>query len=63
MVDNDRSLVKAASNVQARWQPSFWDSLIVAAAQRCGATQLWSEHLSAGQRYGEVTVINPLQPS
>lgn len=61
VVDNDRALLVSAFDVQARWQLSFWDSLIVAAAQRSGAQTLWSEDLSAGQRYGGVTVVNPLE--
>lgn len=60
VVDNDRALLTAAFDVQARWQLSYWDSLIVAAAQRSGAATLWSEDLSDGQRYGEVLVRDPL---
>ena len=60
VVDNDRLLLTSAFEVQQRWRLSFWDSLIVAAAQRSGASVLWSEDLSAGQRMGDVTVVNPL---
>lgn len=61
VIDNDRILLTAAFDVQARWQLSFWDSLIVAAAQRAGARQLWTEDLHDGQRYDEVQAINPLR--
>lgn len=61
VIDNDRALLQLAFDVQARWHLSFWDSLIVAAAQRSGATELWSEDLSDGQAYGDVTVRNPLR--
>ncbi|GMV02226.1 MAG: hypothetical protein AMXMBFR52_18820 [Burkholderiales bacterium] len=61
VLDNDRLLLMAAIDVQMRWKLSFWDSLIVAAAQRSGAPLLWSEDLSDGQRYGDVQVVNPFR--
>lgn len=61
LVDNDRALLLSAFEVQARWQLSYWDSLIVAAAQRSGAKVLWSEDLSIGQRFDSTVLINPLQ--
>lgn len=60
VVDSDRTLLKAAFDAQQRWQLSFWDSMIVTAAQRSGARELWSEDLSHGLHYGEVQVLNPL---
>jgi len=60
VIDNDRLLLAAAFDVQTRWKLSYWDSLIVAAAQRSGAPLLWSEDLAEGQRYDELRVINPL---
>jgi predicted nucleic acid-binding protein len=60
VIDNDRALLAAAFEIQSRWRLSFWDSNIVAAAQRAGAAVLWSEDLSAGQRFGNVRVVNPL---
>ncbi len=61
VIDNDRLLLATSFEVQARWQLSYWDSLIVAAAQRAGAPYLWTEDLGAGQRYGQVQAINPLR--
>lgn len=60
VVDNDRALLNLGYELQVRWKLSFWDSLILAAAQRCGATTLWSEDLSTTQRYGDIRVVNPL---
>lgn len=48
VMDNDRLLLAAAFDVQAGYHLSFWDSLIVAAAQRSGAGQLWSEDMADG---------------
>ncbi|MFT3803939.1 MAG: PIN domain-containing protein [Burkholderiaceae bacterium] len=60
VIDNDRSLLSAAFDVQSRWQLGFWDSMIIAAAQRSGAPILWSEDLANGQQYDGVRVVNPL---
>jgi predicted nucleic acid-binding protein len=61
VIDNDRTLLRAAFDIQDRWQLGFWDSLIVAAAQRSGAPQLWTEDLSDGQRYDDVQAVNPFR--
>ncbi len=34
----------------------FWDALLVVAAQRAGASVLWSQDLQAGARFGGVIV-------
>lgn len=61
VIDNDRMLLTSAVEVQTRWQLSFWDSLIIAAAQRSRAPLLWSEDLADGQRVDDVQILNPLQ--
>ncbi len=38
---------------------SWWDALIVAAAQRVGCRTLLSEDFQAGQKFGDLTVVNP----
>jgi len=38
---------------------SFWDALILIAAQDQGAATLYSEDLNAGQRIGGVAIVNP----
>jgi predicted nucleic acid-binding protein len=42
-----------------RWQLSFWDGLILAAARTVGATTVWSEDLSDRQDYSGIRVVNP----
>lgn len=61
VVDNDRMLLAAAFDVQQRWQLSFRDSLVVAAAQRCRAPVLWSEDMSSQQSHGSTVVVDPLR--
>jgi predicted nucleic acid-binding protein len=52
--------ILAGSEMAERHRLSFWDGLILAAAHKEEATTLWSEDLSHGQKYGEITVRNPL---
>jgi predicted nucleic acid-binding protein len=49
-----------ALEIEARYKVSFWDALVLQAAESSGAAILYSEDLSVGQRYGSVRVINPL---
>jgi predicted nucleic acid-binding protein len=55
----EAELVLAGIALAQRYQLSYWDGAILAAAQRLGATVVDSEDLSHGQAYGSVLVINP----
>jgi predicted nucleic acid-binding protein len=57
----DQPLVEAAWAFEARYGLSYWDSLIVAAAQQLGCGMLLSENLQHGQTFGDMTIINPFQ--
>ena len=59
VVVNDGTSVLEAIRLEARYRISFWDALIVAAANASGVATLLSEDLGHGQRYGAVTVRNP----
>jgi len=52
--------VLEALEIETRYQISFWDALIVQAAESSGCSILYSEDLANGQRYGALTVVNPL---
>jgi predicted nucleic acid-binding protein len=60
VVPNSPESVLQALDIEERYQTSFWDALIIQAAENSGAAVLYSEDLSAGQRYGETQVVNPL---
>jgi predicted nucleic acid-binding protein len=60
VVGNSGDSILEALELEARYQLSFWDALVVHAAQVAGAEILYSEDLSDGQRYGTVRVKNPL---
>ncbi len=59
VVVNDEYSITAAIEFEERYQLSFWDALIVQAANRANTTILYSEDLNHGQRYGDLRVENP----
>jgi predicted nucleic acid-binding protein len=62
VVNTPDSIIEALT-IEARYQISFWDALIVQAAESSGAAILYSEDLSDGQTYGSVRVVNPFNES
>jgi predicted nucleic acid-binding protein len=60
IVNGGESILEAI-DLESRYQILFWDALVIQAAQLSGAEILYSEDLSDGQKYGSVTVINPLR--
>ena len=53
--------VLRATEIQCRFDVSFWDALILSAAQAAGASLLYSEDLQHGQNYDGVQVRNPFR--
>lgn len=62
VVWTDYPLLVAGIEASLEFGISYWDGAIVAAAERLGATTLYSEDLSHGRRYGSITVVNPFLP-
>src|SRR5256885_3821080 len=59
-VNTEETILKALE-MEERYQISFWDALILQAAQSAGVAILYTEDLSDGQRYGTVRVVNPFK--
>ena len=59
IVNRAESVIEALE-IEVRYKISFWDALIVHAAESSGAAVLYSEDLSSRQHYGPVEVVNPL---
>ena len=59
VVDLDVVLFYDALRIGQLYDISHWDAGIVAAAETAGCTTLYSEDLNAGQKYANVTVVNP----
>ena len=52
-------LMQSALRLKDRYQTSYWDAAILAAASTAGCKELLSEDLNPGQSYNAVRVINP----
>ncbi len=48
-----------ASEISEVWQVSFWDAMILAAAEQSGAEQLLTEDLNAGAKIAGIEIVNP----
>ena len=51
--------IQSAIDNELRYQISFWDALILAAAEAGGAEILYTEDLNHGQQYGGLIAHNP----
>ncbi|HEV7217380.1 MAG: PIN domain-containing protein [Terriglobales bacterium] len=60
VVTNSPESVLRALEIEVRYKISFWDALILQAAEQSGAAILYSEDLATSQKYGDVKVVNPL---
>jgi predicted nucleic acid-binding protein len=57
----DGTLMQRAWALEDRYQLSFWDALIVAAAERAQCSHLLTEDLQDGQDFNGVLVVNPFR--
>ncbi|MCY3664637.1 MAG: PIN domain-containing protein [Gemmatimonadetes bacterium] len=55
----DLAMLNRAWVLQDRFPLSWWDALIIAAAQTCECKVLLTEDLQGGQEFGAVQVVNP----
>ncbi len=59
IVVNDGTTILGALDLEQRFKVSFWDALILQAANTAKVATVYSEDLSHGQSYYGVEVINP----
>jgi predicted nucleic acid-binding protein len=57
----DAAVVDSAWRAQDLFRLSWWDALILAAAQQSGCRTLLSEDFQDGRSYDDVTVVNPFR--
>jgi predicted nucleic acid-binding protein len=55
----DAALVVSAIAASREWQVSYWDALILRAAEVAGCGRVLSEDLAGGRSYGSIVVTNP----
>ncbi|MBV9573003.1 MAG: PIN domain-containing protein [Acidobacteriales bacterium] len=58
VINSPESIVEALE-IELRYKISFWDALVLQAAEQAGAAILYSEDLAEGQNYGSLRVVNP----
>ena len=61
VVPTDIDTLILASKLRARYQFSFWDSLIVASAALSGCSVLYSEDMQHGRTVAGVRIENPFE--
>jgi predicted nucleic acid-binding protein len=59
VIETRAEMVLAASEIEERNRISFWDALIVAAANQAGAATIVTEDLNHGQRIEGILIQNP----
>jgi len=59
VLDIDFPLVRKAIDLHRADRTSYWDSLVIAAAQRARCRILYTEDLNAGQNFDGVIATNP----
>ncbi len=59
IVTTDTTLINTAIALSERYQISYWDGAIIAAAEALDAKTVYSEDMNHGQTYGSVRVENP----
>lgn len=59
--DNTLAVLQSALRLKERFQTSYWEAAILAAAQAANCRQLLSEDLNHDQDYDGVRVLNPFR--
>jgi len=59
LVQTDLALLQQAIDISILTRLSFWDALIVAAAEYANCTMLYSEDMNAGQTIRGIRIVNP----
>lgn len=59
VVNNDLELIEEAVDISTISRLSFWDSLIIAAAEKANCEFVFSEDMNPGQTYRGVLLVNP----
>jgi len=60
IIVNPPEAVLQALDLEELYKISFWDALVLYAAEHSGAAVLYSEDLAGGRKYGAIQVVNPL---
>jgi len=61
IADIDMKLVSRAIDAHQKYQTTYWDSLIIAAAEQANCLTLLSEDFNSSQSYHGVIALNPFK--
>ena len=61
VVTPDVKMLTRALEIKERYDIQFYDSMMLAAAERVGADEFLTEDLNDGQMYGSVKAVNPFK--
>ena len=59
IVNPDRTLPRRGLEIKNRYDIQFYDAMMLAAAERAGATEFYTEDLNDGQLYCDIKAVNP----
>ena len=60
-VADTKELIAEGVIGKEKWHVGFYDALMIAAANKMGCATVFTEDLNSGQKYGNVTAVNPFQ--
>ena len=61
IVNPDRDLPRRGLEIKNRYAIQFYDAMMLAAAERAGATEFYTEDLNDGQLYCDIKAVNPFK--
>ena len=57
----DHDIVVRGISIKNRYDIQFYDAMMLAAAERAGATEFYTEDLNDGQFYCDIKAVNPFK--
>lgn len=61
VLNADRDLPRRGLEIKNRYDIQFYDAMMLAAAERAGAIEFYTEDLNDGQLYCDIKAINPFK--
>ena len=61
IVQPDDEMVVRGFEIKERYDIQFYDAMMLAAAERAGATEFYTEDLNDGQFYCDIKAVNPFK--
>ena len=61
IINPDRTMPRRGLEIKNRYDIQFYDAMMLAAAERAGATEFYTEDLNDGQFYCDIKAVNPFK--